>query len=474
MGEVKGFLKYKRKGFEKETVEQRTKHFNEFVKLLPDENLREQGARCMDCGIPFCQSGCPIGNVIPDWNDLVYNDKWYFALERLLSTNNFPEFTGRLCPALCENSCVLAINQPAVTIKNIELAIIEKAYSEGWIKPKAPKFRTGRKVAIIGSGPSGLACADQLNKYGHFVTVFEKNEKPGGLLALGIPDFKLDKKVISRRIAIMEEEGIIFKTGINVGYDISVKELKRKFDAVVLCGGAEQPRDLPVPGRGLDGIYFALQFLSQQNRVNAGWDIDPLKLINAKGKRVVVLGGGDTGSDCIGTSIRQGAVSVQNFELLSPPPKERASDNPWPQWAFIQRTSTSHEEGCEREYLVLTKKFSGEQGKVKKLHCVKVEFTPKDSITGRREMREIPGSEFEVKADLVLLALGFLGPVKTGLISDLKLELDERGNVKTDANFMSSVPGIFSAGDMHRGQSLVVWAIKEGRNAAEGVNRFLS
>lgn len=474
MGEIKGFLKYKREDFEKEPAASRINHFNEFVNRLPDGKLKEQGARCMDCGVPFCHSACPVNNIIPDWNDLVYQDKWKFAFEQLMLTNNFPEFTGRICPAPCESSCVLAINQPAVTIRNIELAIIERAYSEGWMKPQPPKTRTGRKAAVVGSGPSGLACADQLNKAGIAVTVFEKNDKPGGLLVYGIPDFKLSKEIVKRRIDLMKAEGIEFRTGVNIGTDITLKELKKKFDAVVLCGGAEQPRDLPVPGRGLDGIWFAMQFLSQQNRVNAGEEIDPLKLINAKGKKVVVLGGGDTGSDCIGTAIRQGAKSVKNFELLPRPPKERPSENPWPQWPLTEKFSTSHEEGCEREYSVLTKSFSGEQGKVRKLHCVRVSFDTLDPKTGRPVMSEIPGSEFEVKADLVLLAMGFTGPAKTPLLSELNGGVDERGMIRTNNNFMLSTPGIFTAGDMRRGQSLIVWAINEGRTAAKNVITYLA
>lgn len=473
MGDVKGFMKYPRQDFSKEPARERIKHWKEFALEMPDEELRKQGARCMDCGVPFCQSGCPIGNIIPDWNDLVYRDSWAEAIERLHKTNNFPEFTGRVCPAPCENACVLAINEPAVTIKNIEVAIVERAYKDGTIKPQAPRHRTGLKVAVVGSGPAGLSCADQLNKTGHVVTVFEKNEVIGGLLALGIPDFKLEKWIIERRVKRMEQEGVKFLTKRNVGVDISAKDLVKKFDAVILAGGAEQARDLPVPGRELKGIHFAMEFLAQQNRVNAGQKIDDAERILAKGKKVVVLGGGDTGSDCIGTSNRQGAVVVKNFELMPKPPKDRASDNPWPNWAFIERKSTSHEEGCDRDYAIMTKSFSGESGQVKKLHAVRLEFGPKDPATGRSAMREVPGSEFTVDADLVLLALGFLGPVKNGMITDLGVALDERGNVKTDNNRMTSVPGVFAAGDMRRGQSLVVWAINEGRAAAEGVHRYL-
>ncbi|HQP09992.1 MAG TPA: glutamate synthase subunit beta [Candidatus Omnitrophota bacterium] len=473
MGDVTGFMKYDRKDFEKEPVEQRLKHWKEFIKEMPEETLKTQGARCMDCGIPFCQSGCPIGNIIPDWNDFVFRGMWEDAHKRLSKTNNFPEFTGRVCPAPCETACVLGINHPPVTIKNIEVSIVEKAYQEGWVKPNPPKVRTGKTVAVIGSGPSGLACADQLNKKGHMVTVFEKSDILGGLLARGIPDFKLDKAVIERRLKIMEKEGVKFKTKTHVGVDLSAKELQTKYDALALCGGAEQPRDLPVEGRDLRGVYFAMEFLTQQNAINRGKKIEKEERISAEGKRVIVLGGGDTGSDCVGTANRQGAVSIKQFELLPRPPKERAPNNPWPQWSFIERTSTSHEEGVERDYCIMTKKFSGEQGELKKLHGIRLEFGTPDARTGQRPMKEIPGSEFSVDVDLVLLAMGFLGPVRNGMLQELGTELDGRGNVKTDKNKMTSVPGVFSAGDMARGQSLVVWAIHEGRAAADGVHRYL-
>ena len=450
MGDVKGFMKYDRKEFKKESVDTRVKHWNEFYTYLPDEELRKQGGRCMDCGVPFCQSGCPIGNIIPDWNDLVYRDRWQEAIERLHKTNNFPEFTGRICPAPCENACVLTITQPAVTIKNIEVSIIDRAYEKGWIKPQPPKHRTGKTVAVIGSGPAGLACADQLNKAGHRVTVYEKNEEVGGLLTLGIPDFKLEKRIVRRRVERMQDEGVKFKTRVCVGKDISAKDLVKEYGAVVLAGGAEQPRDLPIPGRELEGIHFAMDFLTQQNRINMGQKINPREHISAQDKNVVVLGGGDTGSDCIGTSNRQGAKVVYNFELLARPPVVRDSDNPWPQWAFVERTSTSHDEGCERDYGIMTKSFSGDGGRVKKLHVVRLEFGPKDPQTGRRPMKETPGSEFEVKADLVLLAMGFLGPIKSGMIEELGVVLDERSNVKTDQNRMTSIPGVFAAGDIDR------------------------
>ncbi len=471
MGDITGFLKYDREELLKADVKERISNWNEFTSLLPESNLTNQAARCMDCGVPFCHNGCPVNNLIPDWNDLVYKRDWFNAFNRLMKTNNFPEFTGRVCPAPCENSCVLAITKPAVSIKNIELAIIEKAYDEGWMKAMPPSVRSGKKVAIIGSGPAGLACADQLNKRGHFVTVFEKNSIPGGLLTIGIPNFKLDKKYIKRRISLMEEEGIEFKTNITVGEDIIAEEIISNFDAVVLACGAEQPRDLPIDGRELEGIYFAMDYLGHQAKVNLGLEEMDEKL-SAKGKNVIVLGGGDTGADCIGTAIRQGAKSVKNFELMPQPPLQRTPDNPWPQWARILRISTSHEEGCEREYCVLTKQFIGENGKVSKLKAVRVNFT-KGNDNGRMVMEEIPDSDFEVDADMVILALGFIGPAKGKLLEQFNVQLDERGNVKTDDCMMTSKTGVFSAGDMRRGQSLVVWAINEGRKTADYVNKYL-
>ena len=473
MGEPKGFLKYPRQDYTRKPVDERLKHWDEFVELPAEADLQKQGARCMDCGIPFCQWGCPIGNIIPSWNDLVYKGQWKDALERLYKTNNFPEFTGRICPAPCENSCTLSINDPAVTIKNIELAIIERGYADEIIKAEPVKNRNGMKAAVVGSGPSGLACADQLNKKGYKVTVYEKNEYVGGLLTLGIPNYKLEKEIVARRVKRMEDEGVVFKTGVNVGVDIDPDELKEQHDAVVLCGGAEQPRDIPIPGRELKGVYFAMDYLSQQTRRLLGTKIDPQQAINAKGRRVVVLGGGDTGADCVGTANRQGAVSVKQFELMPKPPVERAGDNPWPQWALIYRTASSHEEGCERDYGIATKKFTGEGGVLKKLHAARLDWSEKDPVTGRFKMKEVAGSEFEVECDLVFLALGFLGPVKAGLLDKFGVQLDGRGNVKADANKMTSVAGVFTAGDMTRGQSLVVWAINEGRAAAEGVHNYL-
>ena len=471
MGDTKGFMKIKRQEYTKDPVEERLKHHKEFTHLPAEKELQAQGARCMDCGVPFCQNGCPIGNIIPDWNDLVYKGRWSEAIERLHKTNNFPEFTGRVCPAPCENSCVLAINDPAVTIKNIELAIVEHGYEKGYIEAQPPKHRSGKKVAVIGSGPAGLACADQLNKKGHKVTVYEKNEVIGGLLTLGIPDFKLEKWVVERRVKRMADEGVVFKTGQHIGVNVSAKELKDKYDAIVLCGGAENARDLPVPGRELEGVYQAMHYLPMQNRKNLNIPVE--NQVSAKDKKVVILGGGDTGSDCLGTANRQGAISVHQFELMPKPSAQRTPDNPWPNWAFILRTSTSHEEGVTRDYSIATKRLSGENGKLKKLHAVRLEWS-KDPATGQMKMNEIQGSEFEMECDLLLLAMGFLGPVKNGMLEELGVELDARSNVKADENKMTSVPGVFTAGDMTRGQSLVVWAIAEGRAAAEGVYRYLN
>jgi glutamate synthase (NADPH/NADH) small chain len=473
MGDVKGFIKYQKSDFKKINVEERLTHWDEFTVPLNEEELKTQGARCMDCGIPFCQSGCPISNIIPDWNDMVYKGNWQEAFNRLNRTNNFPEFTGRVCPAPCENSCTLAINKDAVTIKNIEVSIIERAFDEGWISPNKIEKRSGKKIAVVGSGPAGLACADELNKKSHSVTVFEKNEVIGGLLTLGIPNFKLDKKIVRRRIDLMKTEGVEFKTNVEVGKDILLSELLEKFDAIVLAGGAEQPRDLPVEGRKLKGIHFAMDYITQQNRANMGQTFNGSR-ITAKDKNVIVIGGGDTGSDCIGTANRQGAKSVINLELLAQPPGERLEDNPWPQWAVIDRNSSSHEEGVEKIFSVMTKKFNGEDGCVKKLHGIELKFGEKNPVTGRKSMNEIIGSDFILDADLVLLAMGFTGTVKNNLIGELDIELDERNNIKTDGNRMTNIPGIFAAGDMRRGQSLVVWAINEGREAARYVNEYIN
>ena len=450
----------------------RVHDFREFYHRWPESTAREQGGRCMDCAVPFCHTGCPLGNVIPEFNHFVYMGDWENALRTLLSTNNFPEFTGRICPAPCEASCVLSINSDPVTIEYVEKEIADRGYEEGWIRPNPPAVRTGKRVAVVGSGPAGLAAAQQLNRAGHWVTVFERAEYIGGLLVLGIPDFKLDKEVLRRRLAIMEEEGITFRTGVNVGDDLKADRMMRDFDAVCLACGSTVPRDLPVPGRELDGVHFAMEYLTQQNRLNAGQDVSPEDRLTAEGKRVIILGGGDTGADCLGTAHRQGAELVSQFELLAEPPEARPAENPWPQWPLILRSSAAHEEGGIRDYGILTKAFSGSDGRVEKLHAVRVEWSePEDG--GRPQMIEVPDSEFEVDADLVLLAMGFLHPEHDGLLTQLGVELDPRGNVKIGEDRMSSVPGVFAAGDTARGQSLVVWAIAEGRETARAVDLYL-
>ncbi len=471
MGKVTGFLEIQREMAPRRPVAERVKDWFQVYPDPTDELVQSQGARCMDCGIPFCHTGCPLGNIIPDWNDLVYQNRWEEAIQVLHKTNNFPEFTGWVCPAPCEAACVLGINDNPVTIKQIELSVINHAFREGWIRPQPPKVRTGKKVAVVGSGPAGLACAAQLNCAGHNVTVFERADRIGGLLTYGIPDFKLEKWVVKRRLNLMAEEGVIFKINANVGFNVSVEDLRQKFDSLVLTGGATHARDLPVPGRELDGVHFAMEYLPQQNQRIAG-DHVTQKEITAKNKHVIILGGGDTGSDCHGTAIRQGAWSLQSWELLPKPPDDRTPSMPWPYWPMILRTSSSHEEGGTRDWSVNTKRFTGSNGKVEKLHAVRVEFGEPDTA-GRRPMNEVPGSEFEVQADLVLLALGFLGPEQNGMIKQLGLKLDARGNVAADKDYMTSIPGIFSAGDMRRGQSLVVWAITEGRQAAKGVDKYL-
>jgi glutamate synthase (NADPH/NADH) small chain len=472
MADPKGFLTYKRQTAPRRPVEERKRDWREVYLHLEPRDLQTQAARCMDCGIPFCHQGCPLGNIIPDWNDLVYRNRWREALERLHATNNFPEFTGRLCPAPCEAACVLGINQPPVTIKQVEQHIIDFGFERGYVVAEPPAHRTGKTVAIVGSGPAGLACAQQLNRAGHTVTVFERADRIGGLLRYGIPDFKMEKWVLDRRLQLMEEEGVIFRPGVNVGVDITAEQLRAHFDAVCLAGGSTIPRDLPVPGRELKGIHFAMEYLTQQNKLNAG---DPLEgeRITAEGKRVVILGGGDTGADCLGTVHRQGAKEVYQIELLPKPPEGRTADMPWPQWPFILRTYAAHEEGGIREWSINTKAFSGENGHVQRLHAVRVEFGP-PGPDGRRPMKEIPGSEFTLECDLVLLALGFLHPQHEGLLNALGVEYDARGNVKADQNYMTNVPGVFVAGDMRRGQSLIVWAIAEGREAARGIDIYLS
>ncbi len=473
MGKPTGFLEYRREPTPHRPVRERLRDWHEVQDDWSEEQARRQGARCMDCGVPFCNNGCPLGNVIPDWNDLVHRGRWREALDRLHSTNNFPEFTGLVCPAPCEAACVLGINDDPVTIKQIEWEISRRGWQEGWIRPVLAERRSGRSVAVVGSGPAGLAAAQQLARAGHGVTVFEKSDRIGGLLRYGIPEFKLEKRLIEPRLEQMRAEGVAFQTGVHVGADLSAAELRRNFDAVLLCTGSEQPRDLPVPGRDLRGIHFAMEFLTQQNKRNAGDRIPPEEEILATGRDVVVLGGGDTGSDCVGTSHRQRARSVTSIELLERPPDERDVSTPWPQWPLLFRTSSSHEEGGTREFSVLTKRFEGRVGRVERLHCVRLEWGPPDA-SGRRAMREIPGSEFSIPTDLVLLALGFVHPVHEGCVEDLGVRLDPRGNVLADAEgFGTSEPGIFAAGDCRRGQSLVVWALWEGREAARAVDRYL-
>jgi glutamate synthase (NADPH/NADH) small chain len=468
MGKITGFLEYEREAPHKEPVADRLRHWREFELKLPEETLRAQGARCMDCGIPFCHKGCPLGNIIPDWNDLVYRNRWKEAIERLHSTNNFPEFTGRICPAPCEEACVLNINDDPVTIKSIEKNIIDYAFKEGWVTPLLPDKKSGKSVAVIGSGPAGMACAQQLARAGHDVTLFERDDRIGGLLRYGIPDFKMEKHLIDRRMEQMAAEGVTFRTGVHVGVTVKADELRRQFDAVVLSGGATKPRDLPVPGRELGGIHFAMEFLPQQNKVVAGDQV--AHQIMATGKRVVILGGGDTGSDCLGTSNRHGAVSVHNFELLPEPPKDRPP-HVWPNWPMILRTSSSHEEGVVRDFSINTKAFLGDaKGNVRAMKGVRLEWVTEN---GRPTMKEIPGSEFELPCELVLLALGFLGPEPDTMIAQLGCTLTDRSNVQVGPDYQSSVPGVFACGDMRRGQSLVVWAIWEGRECARGVDAWL-
>jgi len=454
MGRPTGFLEYPRELPKRRAPAERINDWFEIYLDFPEEKIRAQGARCMDCGVPFCHTGCPLTNIIPDWNDLVYRGRWREAIRVLHATNNFPEFTGRICPAPCEAACVLGINEPPVTIKQIEKTIVDRAFAEGWIQPEPPQDLTGKRVAIVGSGPAGLAAAQQLRRAGHAVAVYEKNDRIGGLLRYGIPNFKLEKHIVDRRLEQLRAEGVEFVPNAHIGRDIAIEDLRRDYDAILLSGGAEQPRDLPVPGRELNGIYFAMQFLGRSSPVSAA------------GKRVVIIGGGDTGADCLGTSHRQKPVSVHQFELLPQPPLERSPSTPWPLWPMQLRTESSHEEGGIREWSVATTRFTGDaQGNVKQLHAVRVGPPPK--------FEPIPGTEFTLDADLVLLAMGFLGPVRSGLLDSLGVKLDPRGNVQAGENYMTSVPGVFAAGDMRRGQSLVVWAIAEGRNAARGIDQYL-
>src|SRR5437868_6778093 len=480
MGKVTGFMEYERVEEGYRPVPERVRHYKEFVVGLDDAQAKIQGARCMDCGTPFCNSGCPVNNIIPDFNDLVYRQDWANAYAVLDSTNNFPEFTGRICPAPCEEACVLNVNDDPVGIKSLEHAIIDRAWEHGWVKPRAPRIKTGKKVAVVGSGPAGMAAAQQLARAGHDVTLFEKNDAIGGLLRYGIPDFKMEKVHIDRRVEQMKAEGVTFRTGVLVGHlpegskvtnwakeIVSPQQLDAEFDAVLLTGGAEQSRDLPVPGRELDGIHFAMEFLPQQNKINAGGKVK--NQLRADGKNVIVIGGGDTGSDCVGTSNRHGAASVTQFELMPQPPEEENRPMTWPYWPYKLRTSSSHEEGCEREFAISTKEFIGEKGKVTGLKTVRVEW--KDG-----KMVEVPGSEQVLKADLVLLAMGFVSPV-ANVLDAFGVEMDARGNAKASVDFIggyaTSVPKVFAAGDIRRGQSLVVWAIREGRQAARSVDEFL-
>jgi glutamate synthase (NADPH/NADH) small chain len=471
LGKVTGFIEITRKKPPTRPIVERIHDWREVYLPYPETPLKDQAARCMDCGIPFCHQGCPLGNLIPDWNDLVYRDRWRAAIDRLHATNNFPEFTGRLCPAPCEGSCVLGINDDAVTIKAVEVSIIDRAFDEGWVSAQEPEMRTGRRVAVVGSGPAGLAAAAQLNRAGHWVSVFERADRIGGLLRYGIPEFKLEKRFLDRRLDLLMQEGIVFRTGVNVGVDVTVAELRSEFDAIVLAGGSTRPRDLPVPGRELRGIHFAMEYLTLQNQRNEGDLIADDRFITAKNRHVIIIGGGDTGADCLGTAHRQGAKSVHQLELLSRPPDVRAEANPWPLWPNIFRVSPAHEEGGERLYAVSTQKFTGDdQGRVTTLHAVQIETVMNG---GRMEFKPVAGSGFELKADLVLLAMGFLGPEQNGMLSDLGATITDRGNVWRDARWMTSVPGVFTAGDMQRGQSLIVWAIAEGRSAARGVDEYL-
>jgi glutamate synthase (NADPH/NADH) small chain len=471
MGKITGFLEIHRTKPKARPVRERLNDWHEVYLPAVEQDMRNQGARCMDCSIPFCHQGCPLGNLIPDWNDLVYRNHWRRAIERLHATNNFPEFTGKLCPAPCEASCVLGINDDPVTIKSIELSIIDRAFDEGWIVPEPPAARTGKRIAIVGSGPAGLAAAQQLNRAGHHVTVFERDDRIGGLLRYGIPEFKMEKRYLDRRLEQLEAEGIVFKPGVNVGVSLSAAELRGAFDAVLLAGGATVARDLPVPGRDLKGIHFAMEYLTLQNRQCQGEVVPDDMAISAKGKHVVIIGGGDTGADCLGTVHRQGARSVHQFELLPKPPDERAPENPWPEWSNIFRVSSAHEEGGERVYSVATERFTGDaDGRVRELHGSKVSRVVEN---GRPIFRPIPGSEFSMPAELVLLAMGFTGPQRNGLLTDLGVEFTARGTVAVDAHWMTSAPSVFSAGDMQRGQSLIVWAIAEGRSAARGIDAYL-
>ncbi len=470
MGKPTGFLEHQRELPQRRPITERVADYLEVYNPFPLEKLRAQGARCMDCGVPFCHQGCPLGNLIPDWNDLVYRSQWKAAIERLHSTNNFPEFTGKLCPAPCEASCVLGINSDAVTIKQIEASIVEMAWNEGWIKPEPAREKTGKKVAVVGSGPAGLACAQQLARAGHSVTVYERAGAIGGLLRFGIPDFKMEKRHLDRRLDQMKQEDVVFVPKTNVGVDVPAQKLLDDFDAVCLCGGSTRPRDLPIEGRNFSGIEFAMNYLTGQNRRGAGEPVDPKEFISAHDKDVIIIGGGDTGADCLGTVHRHGCKSVHQFEIVPRPPDERDTSNPWPQWSNIFRVSSAHEEGGKREYSIQTKRFLGENGRVCALETVQVELKTNN---GRAEFVEVPATERVYSADLVLLAMGFIGPEKKGLLEELGVELDAAQNVKADASKRTNVPKVFTAGDMTRGQSLIVWAIAEGRQAAHAIDESL-
>ena len=465
MGKATGFMEYRKKERKYLDIDNRTNNYNEFVIPLSENETKDQAARCMDCGVPYCHSGCPVNNQIPDWNDLVYTGKWKEALDNLHSTNNFPEFTGRICPAPCEASCTLNLYEEPVSIKTIECSIIDRGYENGWIVPIIPDVRTEKTVAIVGSGPAGLACAQQLARAGYDVTVYEKNQKAGGLLRYGIPDFKMEKHLIDLRVEQMTKEGVVFKTGINVGVDIDINEIKENYDALVLTGGSESPRDLPVPGRELDGVHFAMDFLPQQNRRISQENLNVSKEILAKDKDVIVIGGGDTGSDCIGTSIRQGAKSVTQLEIMPIPPDQENKELTWPNWPLKFRTSSSQEEGAVRDFSVMTESITGENGVVKSLNCIKV----------NDKMKPISNSKFQLKTDLVLLAMGFVHPIHEGMIKNLEIKTDQRGNVEANTeDYKTNIEKVFSAGDMRKGQSLVVWAIREGRQCASSVDFYLS
>ena len=472
MGKPTGFLEYERLDRSYAPAADRVQHYNEFVIPLDENDISQQGARCMDCGIPFCHQGCPVNNIIPDWNDLVYQGNWQRALQVLHSTNNFPEFTGRICPAPCEEACTLNIDDTPVTIKTIECSIIDKGWEQGWIKPQIPAHKTGKRVAVVGSGPAGMACAQQLARAGHDVALLEKNDRIGGLLRYGIPDFKMEKHIIDRRMAQMKAEGVTFHTETHVGVSIAAQDLLAKYDAVALTGGSEHNRDLEIPGRDLDGVHFAMTFLPQQNKRNAGDTIPADVSLTARGKHVIVIGGGDTGSDCIGTSFRQGALSVTQLEIMPKPPEKENKSLIWPDWPNKLRTSSSQDEGAVRDWSVATRSIEGADGKVTAINCVRVDWQQDDS--GQWQMEEIPGSEFQLKADLVLLAMGFIHPVHEGMLKELGVELDARGNVQADTEqYQTSIDKVFSAGDMRRGQSLVVWAIREGRQCARAVDEYL-